>query len=61
MKNHLHWLSRVVHLTASANACMAGMRWGGEGRENNGAWQHDERERSQERYCLTRLFDLFYT
>ena len=34
---------------------------GGEGRENNGAWQHDGRERSQERFCLTRLFDLFYT
>ena len=30
---------------------------GGEGPENKGAWQHDGRERPQERYCLTRLFE----
>ena len=32
---------------------------GGEGPENKGAWQHDGRERPQERYCLTRLFETF--
>ena len=32
---------------------------GGKGRENKGAWQHDGRERPQERYCLTRLFEPF--
>ena len=32
---------------------------GGERRENKGAWQHDGRQRPQERYCLTRLSEPF--